>query len=70
MPLINEYYKIITSKDPDYLNTKIKEYIQDGWSTVGGHQVVIKHSQNRYAGTQLKDCINTVEYSQTIKKYE
>lgn len=60
--------KIITSSSASGLNEKIQKMIEEGWKPLGSHQVVIKHSQNRFAGMQHKDTINEIEYSQTIIK--
>jgi hypothetical protein len=60
--------KIITSSSAYSLNSKIKEMIDEGWKPLGSHQVVLIHSQNRYAGTQHMDTRHEVEYSQTMVK--
>ena len=60
--------KIITSSSASGLNEKIQKMIEEGWKPLGSHQVVVKHSQNRFAGMQHKDTINEIEYSQTIIK--
>ena len=61
-------YKIIRSSTVDVLNEKVNEFISNGYEPIGSHQVVIIKSQNRYSGTQHIDTVNTIEYSQTIKK--
>jgi hypothetical protein len=61
-------YKIIRSSSIDTLNERVNEMLLNGYETVGSHQVVVIKSQNRYSGTQHIDTINTIEYSQTIKK--
>ena len=58
--------QIITASSASQLNAKILKYQEEGFSTVGSHQVVVKHSQNRFAGNQHKDTINELEYSITI----
>lgn len=60
--------KIITSSSAHGLNEQIKEWIGQGWKPLGSHHVVVKHSQNRFAGTQHRDTLNELEYSQTIVK--
>jgi len=61
-------YKIIRSSTVDTLSEKVNEFILNGYEPIGSHQVVIIKSQNRYSGTQHMDTINTIEYSQTVKK--
>ena len=60
--------KIITSGSAHGLNEQIKELIGQGWKPLGSHQAVVKHSQNRFAGTQHRDTLNELEYSQTMVK--
>jgi Domain of unknown function (DUF1737) len=60
--------KVLTAHSVADLNNKISELLKQGWEVVGGHQVVIKHTQNRFAGLQHKDTINELEYSITVKK--
>lgn len=60
--------KIITSESASGLNSKMEEMIKDGWTPVGGHHVVEKHHQLRYAGMQHKDTMVSLEYSQTMRK--
>lgn len=59
---------IISSPTTHQLNEKIESYINEGYEVVGSHQVVERHHQNRFRGTQLVDTIIEVEYSITIKK--
>jgi hypothetical protein len=61
-------YKIGTAHTASELNRQIESYIEDGWSVVGSHQVVVVHEQNRFAGTQHKDTIIEREYSISMKK--
>ena len=61
-------YKILTSSSPDELTRRVNELIKDGWKPVGGHSVVVTHSQNRFSGTQHMDTRHQTEYSQTIVK--
>lgn len=60
--------KIITSRSAHGLNEKIEQMISEGWKPIGSHQVVAIHSQNRFAGTQHRDTLHEVEYSQTMLK--
>ena len=57
---------IIYSSSPEGLNTKINSNMQIGWKPMGSHQVITKHSQNRYRGDQLVDTIHQAEYSITM----
>ena len=66
---INMEQKIITSGSAHGLNEKIEKAIVEGWKPLGSHQVVVKHSQNRFAGMQHKDTIHELEYSQTLKNF-
>jgi len=61
-------YKVIRSSSLDTLNEKVNEHYSSGYKPIGSHQVVILKSQNRFSGTQHMDTINTIEYSQTMKK--
>lgn len=61
-------YKVIRSSSLDTLNQKVNEQYSNGYKPIGSHQVVILKSQNRFSGTQHIDTINTIEYSQTMKK--
>lgn len=57
---------IIYSSSPEGLNTKINSNMQIGWKPMGSHQVITKHSQNRYRGDQLVDTTHQAEYSITM----
>lgn len=59
--------KIITAKSASELNKKISDLQKECWEPIGSHQVVTKHEQKRFAGTQHKDTIFESEYSQTMK---
>jgi hypothetical protein len=59
-------YKLITSSSPQGLTNTINLLINEGWTPVGSHQVVITHSQNRFSGTTHKDTTHETEYSQTM----
>jgi hypothetical protein len=63
-------YKIIVSHSGEELSRKVTEHIQEGWEPIGSHQVHVRHSQNRYRGTQHIDTLNDLEYSQTMLKKE
>ena len=68
-PLYNKMeYKVIVSQTGEDLTRKVTELIKEGWTPVGGHQVVVRHVQNRFRGTQHVDTINDIEYSQTLTK--
>ena len=60
--------KIITSHTASGLNEKIEKMIGEGWKPLGSHHVVVTHSQKRFAGSQHRDTIHEVEYSQTMTK--
>lgn len=62
--------KVLTAHSASDLNTKISEAIKTGWEPVGAHQVVVTHTQNRFAGLQHKDSYNQFEYSITLKKVQ
>lgn len=61
-------YKVIVTHSGEELTRKVNELIKEGWTPVGGHQVVVRHVQNRFRGTQHVDTINDIEYSQTLTK--
>ena len=61
-------YKIVIGKSAYDLNNAVSDYMKEGWKPTGSHQVVTRHEQNRFAGTQHKDTIYEVEYSQTMIK--
>ena len=65
-------YKIITAASAGELTKKVNELmdvvtLSQCWKPDGSHKIVETHRQNRYSGTQLKDTVITVEYSQTMK---
>jgi len=60
------YYEIVTASSMDSLKAKVREHLEDGWTPVGGHQVVAKYAQNVYAGSQHRHTVFTIEYSQTM----
>jgi len=59
-------YKIVIGKSAYDLNNAVAEFAKEGWAPTGSHQVVTRHEQLRYAGSQHKDTIFEVEYSQTM----
>ena len=61
-------YKILTSHEPSKLTNKVNEHIEQGWEIVGSHIVVTRNSTNRFSGSQHKDTIFNLEYSQTMVK--
>jgi hypothetical protein len=61
-------YKVIETYSVTDLNRQVDEMIGNGWKPVGSHYVVVKHVQNRFAGTQHKDSVSSMEYSQTMIK--
>jgi hypothetical protein len=61
-------FKVLDGGSVNELNREIKVHIADGWKPVGGHQVVVKHVQLRYAGMQHKDSVSSMEYSQSMIK--
>lgn len=61
-------YKIIEGGSPNEITRKVNELIQEGWTPVGGHQVVVRREQNRYSGQQHMDTLNQLEYTQTLIK--
>ena len=65
-------YRIITASSAGELTRKVNELmdittLHQSWKPSGSHKVIETHRQNRYSGTQLKDTVITVEYSQTMK---
>ena len=61
-------YKVIVSHSGEDLTRKVNEMIKEGWTPVGSHQVVVRHVQNRFRGTQHVDSLSDLEYSQTMIK--
>ncbi len=59
--------KIITANKVSSLNTKIEDYIKEGWVPVGGHTVVTVNIEVIHAGQRR---IYDNQYSQTMKKEE
>ena len=59
-------YKIVTSNSSEQLTAKVSELIKEGWKPVGSHQALVTHQQNRFSGSQHKDTVYEVEYSQTM----
>lgn len=63
-------YKIIEGGSPHDITKKVNELIQEGWTPVGSHQVVVRREQNRFSGQQHMDTLNTLEYTQTLTRDE
>ena len=63
-------YKIVTGDNASALNQIVNDYVKLGWFTKGSHQIIRKHTQNRFAGMQHKDTTYTYEYSQTLTRKE
>jgi len=61
-------YKVIVSHSGEELTRKVNELIKEGWTPVGSHQIVVRHTQNRFRGTQHVDTLHEHEYSQTMIK--
>jgi hypothetical protein len=59
-------YKIVSSSSPEGLSVIVTNNINEGWTPVGSHQVVVLHSQNRFSGSQHMDTKHETEYSQTM----
>ena len=59
-------YKIVSSSSPQGLTNTINSLMNEDWTPVGSHQVVVVHSQNRFSGTTHKDTTHETEYSQTM----
>jgi hypothetical protein len=61
-------YKVIEGGSPHEITRKVNELIQEGWTPIGGHQVVVRREINRFSGTQHRDTLNDIEYTQTLIK--
>ena len=62
-------YKIVTSSSASQLTELVKHLmVTEDWQPIGGHGVVEKHHQPKYAGKQLMQTQIRVEYSQTLIK--
>ena len=61
-------YRVIVKSSGQELTREVTQLINEGWTPVGSHQVVVTHQQNRFSGTQHKDTIIKTEYSQTMIK--
>jgi hypothetical protein len=59
-------YKIVYGGSPSELTRVVNENLKEGWKLVGSHQVVVRHLQNRFRGTQHVDTLNDLEYTQTL----
>ena len=63
-------YKIIEGGSPHEITKKVNDLIKEGWTPIGGHQVVIRREQNRYSGMLHMDTLNQLEYTQTLTRNE
>jgi Domain of unknown function (DUF1737) len=63
-------YRVVYGSSPSELTNKVGSLLIEGFEPVGSHQVVVRHSQNRYRGDQHIDTQNELEYSQTLMKVE
>lgn len=61
-------YKVVVTHSGEELSRKVQELMEDGWITIGSHQVQVRHEQNRFRGDQHVDTLNDLEYSQTLIK--
>ena len=61
-------YKILTDSSASGLNVKVQDMLEIGWKVKGGHKVVEKHHQPKYAGSQHMQTVIRSEYSQTLIK--
>jgi hypothetical protein len=61
-------YQIISSKSPQELTKLVMKLIGEGWRPMLGHTVVETHRYNRFSGTQHRDTIIELEYTQTMIK--
>ena len=59
-------YKVVSASSASELTARVGELIGEGWVTIGSHQVVTDHIQNRFSGMQHKDSVSTHTYSQTM----
>ena len=57
---------ILTSSNPRGLEKKIAEKIEEGFVSVGSHQVVTIYSQNKFSGSQFMATQHDLEYSQSM----
>lgn len=63
-----EEFTVLTASSGETLSQKINEYLLQGWNTVGSHQVVLSHMQNRIAGSQHMDSLYRSEYSISMRR--
>jgi len=64
--IIEPQYRVVITHSVTQLNEIVGELIKTGWKPVGSHQVVEKHTQNRFRGTQHVDTLHEHEYTQTM----
>ncbi len=60
--------QVLTARSASELNAKIAYSIEQGFKPVGSHHVVETHHQMRFSGSQHKDTVIDLEYSQTVRK--
>lgn len=61
-------HKIVYSTSIRGLNSTVSDMIKEGWFPVGGHQAVLIHQTLRYSGSQHKDTVSDIEYSQSMQR--
>jgi hypothetical protein len=61
-------YKVIHASSPNELSNKVNDALQNGYELIGSHQVVIRHTQNRFNGMVHTNTLNEIEYTQSVVK--
>lgn len=61
-------YTILKDSTSSGLIESVKKHISDGWKPVGGHQVVVTQTIDKYSGSQHMSTLSTIVYSQTMIK--
>jgi hypothetical protein len=61
-------YTILKDSTSSGLIENVKKHISDGWKPIGGHQVVITQTIDKYSGSQHMSTLSTIVYSQTMIK--
>jgi hypothetical protein len=59
-------YRVIKTGSVSQLNTLVNDLVKLGYKPIGSHKVVVKFSQNKFAGSQHMATQNELEYSQTL----
>ena len=59
-------YIILTSSYPKGLADKVNKHLEEGFELIGGLNVVVTHSQNRFRGSTHMDTLHETEYSQAM----